>query len=301
MITEIIEKIQLRLPPNRDWTRQKQTEPPTYGWAKRVGQDVLDGEIAKRRQACKDILERGQAIRPYVPGKVAVIILSCCRWDPLQRLVESLRQFLEKVESYALLEKILVDNGSGPDLVKRAQGLAFFDTVVAHDRNLGLVGAMRDIYRRTDAEYIIFIEDDFILEYDKPFLKRLIRLFEEYPEIGIIRLKDQNNWWKPHRVIAPLRETSDGTAFWTWLPSRDGMLNGWAAGSVMFRKVSYFSVGELPEAEENVSRDNKLHQGVIYEYMYGKRFNAQWLAAKVKDGCVFVQPNDFAPSQGWGR
>ena len=175
----------------------------------------------------------------------------------------------------------------------------FFDAIIANSENLGMAEALRRIFPKCRGEYILLVEDDFILDYKEPFLKKCLDIFHEFPEIGIIRLKNQNNWWKPHRVIAPLRSTSTGVEFWTWLPSKNGMWNVWAAGSVIFRKVSYFSVGGLPVMYKNPSRSKKLHQGYIYECVFGKKYNRLWLAAKIKNCYPFWQPNDNEPSKGW--
>jgi glycosyltransferase involved in cell wall biosynthesis len=172
--------------------------------------------------------------------------------------------------------------------------------VIAHEQNLGMLGALADAYRRVRGEFVLLVEDDFVFHYDRPFLQRCVDVFAEYPEIGIVRLKNQNNWWKPHRRIAPLRSTSTGVEFWTWLPAWRGRLNGWAAGSVMFRKVAYATTGELPEAPQ-VARTKRQNHAYLYEYVYGRRFNRRWLAAKIKGVYPFVQPNDTPESPGWSE
>lgn len=301
MFFKIIERIKLRFPPNPDWRFQKQVEPPVFRWARMISEKRFNKEVAEREEQCSEIIRNSKKYCDFVEGKVALIVLSCRRWWTLERLMKSMEHFWGEVDKYQPFECILVDNGSGDDLIKKTKQYNFFNRIIAHPQNLGMVGALRDIFSRTDAEYILLVEDDFIFDFGKPFLNRCVQLFKEYPEIGIIRLKNQNNWWKPHRVIAPLRRTSCGDEFWTWLPSRDGMLNVWAAGSVMFRKASYCSTGELPSVEANMTRDKKMHQGFVYECVYGKKYNKQWLAAKMQDCCVFSQPNDSKPSQGWGR
>ena len=35
----------------------------------------------------------------------------------------------------------------------------------------------------------------------KTFFKNCVEIFEEFKDIGIIRLKNQNNWWKKERVM----------------------------------------------------------------------------------------------------
>jgi hypothetical protein len=300
VLLTIIERIKLSFPPSPNWRFEQQTTPPTLGWAKRVNEKRLDAEVAKRRDRCLEIIKDSRKYCDFIDGKVAVVVLSCKRWRTLERLIKSMQSFFSSIDGYRPLERVLVDNGSGDELMGKAKAARFFDRIVAHPKNLGMAGALRDIFPELDAEYILLLEDDFVLDYDRPFLERCIRLLKEFPEIGIIRLKNQNNWWKPHRVIAPLRRTSDGTEFWTWLSSRDGTLNGWAAGSVLFRKVSYMSTGELPLVDANLPRRKKMHQGYVYECVYGKEYNKTWLAAKIKDVCPFVQPNDSQASEGWG-
>ena len=69
----------------------------------------------------------------------------------------------------------------------------------------------------------------------------------------------------------------------------------------MFRKVSYDFVGELPHADMNPHRSKKMHQGYIYECVYGKKYNKYWLAAKMKDLTPFFQPNDNEECSGWSE
>lgn len=290
-----VAKVLERLPPDPNWKFQKQSTPPSFGWATRVGMARLEREVAQRLPHCKQILAQAERYCSFVPGKVSFVVLSCKRWHTLEKLLSSLQNWSE---TYPKIEKILIDNGSGPELVAKARATQIFDTIVDHPQNLGMIGALRDAYRRVDGEYVLYVEDDFILDDAKPFLHKCITLLNENPEIGIIRLKNQNNWWKPQRVIAPKRKTSDGTEFWTWLPSSDGMMNGWCAGSVMFRRAAYFSVGELPDVPQ-VTRKKRTNHAFMYEYIYGKEFNKRWLAAKIDGICPFVQPNDNLQSPGW--
>lgn len=237
---------------------------------------------------------------------ISVVILSCKRLNSLKRLVDSLVEFFSKIETYKNYEIILVDNGSGKELIDYAEQTELFSKIYSFEKNLGMVGAMSQVFTRLNGEYILFLEDDFIVDTENPFFSQCIDIFDEFPEIGIIRLKNQNNWWKPFRIIAPLRNTKKGTEFWTWLPSKKkffikgGSLNVWAAGSVLFRKVSYLHTGDLPLGK-NVARSKRKHQGYLYENEYGRKYNKTWLAAKVKNIYPFVQPNDEDVSPGWGE
>ncbi len=282
------------------WATETQPDPPNFGRARLIPRWWLDWIVRRRRRKVRPIIERAKESPDFEPGLVSIVILSCQRPDELKRLVHSLSTFLDEVEDCKKIETILVDNGSGPELLQWAEDSGFFTRIIAHEKNLGMAVALDHAFPTCRGEFILLLEEDFIVKYDRPFLKRCLTLFAEYPEIGIIRLKNQNNWGKPFRIIGPRRDTSDATSFWTWLPSRNGSLNVWAAGSVLFRKVSFTATGPIPVGA-NVGREKPHHQGVIYELHYGKRYNKTWLAAKIKDCYPFIQPNDNPESPGWGE
>lgn len=302
MVKNIINKIKNRFPPDKEWKFQPQTNPPTFGYAKFISDKELANIVSSRKERCKEIINSSEKYCKFKKKKVSLVVLTYKRWNTLDRLIKSMKPFFDTIETYDKIEKVLVDNGSGEEYINKVKKTDFFDRVVSNKTNLGMVGALQKIYQELDGEYIMFIEDDFILEYNKPFLDNVLNVFEEYPEIGLIRLKNQNNWWKPHRIISPIRKTSKNVEFWTWVPNKDYTLNGWCAGSVIFRKSSYFSTGELPKINGNVSRNNKtMHQGYIYECEYGAKFNKVWLSAKLKNCYPFLQPNDNEESPGWNE
>lgn len=287
--------------PRPDWSQERQPDPPNFGEATLLSERQLERWVRRRRPKAERIVARSPELFDYEPGLVSLIVLSCRRLPELRRLCETLVPFFDHVEDHPRIEKILVDNGSGPELVDYARGLGFFDEVVAHPENLGMPAALDDAFRRCRGEYVLFVEDDFLLDHDRPFVGRAVEVLEENPEIGIMRLKDQNNWWKPFRRIGPLRRTGSGTEFWTWVPSRSRTWNVWAAGSVLFRRVSFFSTGPLPTEARFWQRKARGSGAVLYEEVYGRRYNRTWLAAKIKGGQPFVQPNDNAPSPGWAE
>ena len=288
------------------WSKQRQFDPPWFGNAKLLSQSHFEADVLKRVDKCTEIIKEYDSLHCFERGLVSMVILSCKRLDCLKRFLNSFIPFINNIETYKKFEAVLVDNGSGDALVDYAKGLEFFSEVIAFEKNLGMTGALRQVYPKIKGEYILFVEDDFVFEYEKPFLKDCIQVFDEYPEIGIIRLKDQNNWWKPFRRISPLRKTSEGSEFWTWLPSKGrlpftgGKLNVWAAGSVIFRKISYLDTGDL-SLGPNFGRNRRKHQGALYETEYGKRYNKTWLAAKMKNCQPFYQPNDEEVCPGWGE
>lgn len=275
-----------------------QTDPPDFGKAKRVPRWWLNCAVFKRRRKAAALISSSYEYDNIAVGMISIVILSCQRLPQLKLLIHSLERFLKKYEIDAAIETVLVDNGSGAELLEWARNTDFFDVIVSHKKNLGMAIALDDAFVKVRGEYILLLEDDFVIDYEQPFLKRCIDLFKEFPEIGIIRLKNQRNWGKPFRVIGPLRTTAEGTEFWTWLPSLNGKLNVWTAGSVIFRKISFLDTGPIPHGP-NVSRSNPKHQGVLYEEVYGKRYNRNWLAAKIKNVYPFVQPSDHPESPGW--
>lgn len=284
---------------NAGWKHERQPSPPYFGQARRATWLRLLYEAYRRRLATWQIRNSPSSYCDFEPERVSIVVLSCKRLDELTRLVSSVNDHFSRHENRALVETVLVDNGSGPHLVDTAKSWNFFDRIVAFEENLGMAVALDRVFPTCLGEFILLLEDDFVLIDQRPFLDRCRRIFKEFPEIGIIRLKNQNNWWKPIRVIAPERQTSDGTKFWTWLPSRDGTSNVWAAGSVLFRKLAFCAAGPIPVGP-NVGRDNPKHQGALYELEFGKIFNRFWLAAKLADCQPFFQPNDGPPSPGWG-
>jgi len=281
------------------WSKQLQTSPPDFGKAKFLPRWLFKLIYKKRQVRNKPIILDSKINPTFIKDKISIVILSCKRLKELRRLIDTLKEYFSKIKPKVDLEIILVDNGSGSDLINWAKKEVFFDKIIANKKNLGMAVALKEAYEKTNGEYILLIEDDFIIDYEKPFLENCIEIFNEFYDIGIIRLKNQRNWGKRYRLIGPKRSTSNGTNFWTWIPSFNGKLNVWCAGSVMFRKVSLTSSGEIPIGP-NFPRTNKMHQGVLYEEEFGKQYNKNWLAAKIEDCYPFIQPNDNAESPGWG-
>lgn len=295
-ISKVVEKIKFQFPPSKTWKYEKQTNPPTFGWAKFCNQRELDHEVKKRKDHCLKVIKDSDLNN----ADITFFILTCKRWETLEPLVKSCKNYFENIDKYKNIKKVLIDNDSGEEILKKAEDEKFFDDIIKNKENLGMIGALQEAFSKVETEFIIFVEDDFLLDCKEPFLKKCIDVFREFPEIGFIRLKNQNNWWKPFRRISPLRSTSSGVSFWTWLPSLNGRLNGWCAGSVMFRTDSFKDVGDLPKVSHNISREKGMHQGELYECEYGEKYNRKWLTAKIENCYPFVQPNDNEECLGWG-
>ncbi len=277
--------------PRPRWAQERQPDPPNFGQARLVSSLRLKCSVWPRRGRAQKIIANSESYCSFEPGMVSLVVLSCKRLPEFKRLCESLKPYFDKVEDYPKLEKILVDNGSGEELVDYARSTGIFDTIIAHTENLGMAPALNDVYQKCRGEFISLIEDDMEIEGDRPYIQQCLEVLNEYPEIGIVRLKNQNNWWKPNRIIGPLRKTSTGGEFWTWLPDRHGN-NVWACGSTLFRKASFFSTGLLETGEGR-------EQAYIVENIYARKYNKRWLAAKIKDCYPVVQPNDNVESPGF--
>lgn len=277
--------------------KSTQSDPPNFGKARMIPKFIAELLYKFRVKKSLKILKQ-QKSQNLEKGKISIVILSCKRLKSLRRLVESLKFFFKEYETYKNIEIVLVDNGSGEELISWAKGINFFDRVIAIKENIGMCSALNNIYKDINSEFTMLIEDDFIIDYKKPFLLDCVELFNEFAEIGIIRLKNQNNWGKSFRNIAPLRKFK-GISFWTWLPSFNYRHNVWCAGSVLFRQAAYNCLGPIKCGEKNPQRSKKNHQGVMYEEIFGKKFNKIWLAAKIYNCYPFIQLDQDSESPGW--
>lgn len=275
-----------------------QTDPPNFGDAKFVNSLISRIIIWWRR---KKTLNLYSSFNDYglIKNKISIVVLSCKRLKSLKRLVNSLNLYLSNIEQYNNYELILIDNGSGDELINWAKNKKFFHKIYELKKNIGMCSALNKIYSKLNSEYTMLIEDDFEINYDKPFLENCLKIFDNFPEIGIIRLKNQNNWGKKFRRIGPLRKI-ENIFFWTWFPSFNYRHNVWCAGSVIFRHLSYKILGPI-QCGDNISRSYKKHQGIYYEEIFGKKFNKIWLAAKIYNCYPFVQLDQQNESPGWNE
>lgn len=248
-------------------------------------------EALWRREACTQIIRR------HSKGQVgtAMVVLSCKRPEALVRLFESMRG---ETREWRLSESWFVDNGSGPEIERMARVSGLFGEYRIHPQNIGMGPAINDVLDRTRCEFILFVEDDLVLVDGQPFVGKCSCLFDDYPEIGIIKLKRKENWstMYPYRRIGPVQRTQSGVTFHPWLPSPrwtfrwgqrpwypTGIHNGWSLGPVMFRWSAWKEFGPLPSGQGR-------GQAVAAEEEYALRFNRVFLAARPMDFAPFEQP-----------
>ena len=256
-----------------------------------VSEAVYRREVAKRIGYCRQLVAATQGMS----HTVRLVVLSCKRPTEFARLMESLRPL--KVQERVYFNTLLVDNGSGRRLLEIAQDSVFFDAMALHDKNLGMGAAINDALERYPAEFILFIEDDLVLE-KTDFLWACLSIFQEFQEVGIVKLKRKAAWdtMYPYRRIGPLQTTSTGVRFHPWLPSPRwsfrwgqrpwypvGIHNCWSLGPVMFRWCAWKENGPIPSG---VGRG----QAIAAEEVYARTWNTKWLAAKPVDFAPFSQP-----------
>jgi hypothetical protein len=262
-----------------DWSIDLQSNSPNFGNAKIISLNELN-TIIKRKKKSREQLKKKKII---YDNKICILILTCKRENSLLNLLNSIKKYFKKIDKFRDYEIILVDNGSD---YKKTSKICLDFKINKHfyfKKNIGMSNALRKVYSEINNSYIMLLEDDFILKYNKPFIRNCINIFIEYKDIGIIRLKNQNNWGKPYRIISPLRK-SKNIFFWTWVANEE--MNVWCSGSVMFKKEYYDRIGGLPWSP-NINR----FQFYIYENLFAKKFNKYWNAAKIKNCYPFIQNN----------
>lgn len=253
-------------------------------------------DVWRRRARCQDIMDRYASIDRT---DVVMIVLSCKRPVELKRLINSLLEFRRKVGVWALpSRRVLVDNGSGDALLEMARQSGIFTHTLPLERNFGMGAAINEALKTFPCEFVLFVEDDLILEADKSFIAECLDIFKYQPEVGIIKLKHKDRWdtMYPYRRIGPRQVTPSGVAFDPWLPSPRwtfqwgqrpwypaGIHNCWSLGPVMFRWCSWAENGPIPSGQGRMQAWNA-------EQGYARTWNTKWLAARPVDIRPFSQP-----------
>ena len=231
--------------------------------------------------------------------RCALIVLSCKRPEAAKNLLASLWPLRRLAK---LMPWVWADNGSGDAVVTAVRQSGMFHQIISHPVNLGMGAAINDALTKIEAGTILFIEDDlqYVGRSDGNWVWSCLRIFDEFPEIGIIKLKHKDNWdtMYPYRRIGPMQTTTSGVQFHPWLPSPRwtfrwgqrpwfpvGIHNGWSLGPVMFRRCVWLKAGPIPSGQGR-------GQAIAAEEEYAKRVNVRWLAARPVDESmqVFSQP-----------
>lgn len=241
--------------------------------------------LRRQGHTCEDVGRAGTDL----------VLLSCKRPVETYRLMESLAK--NRIALAGLVDSWSVDNGSGQGVRLSILESKVFKNKVWFPRNIGMGAAVNDVLGRVKSKYVLFIEDDLVLDYTAPFVLDCERIFEEFPQVGIIKLKRKTNWNDyPYRRIGPMQEMNWGTRFHPWLPSPRwtfrwgqrpwypvGIHNVWSLGPVMFRHVLWRQAGPIPSGQGR-------GQALAAEEQYALRVNTKWIAARPVGIQPFLQP-----------
>ena len=121
---------------------------------------------------------------------VSVVFLTWNRDNHLLSVIESFRNFANKVEPHVKIEYVSVDNGSTNKSIFKILNKFNWDVKIRNDKNYGIRHALDQAFSRSHGEYILCLEDDWLTLATKPFLGPSIRIMDEYRDIGGVRLKE---------------------------------------------------------------------------------------------------------------
>lgn len=117
--------------------------------------------------------------------RISIIILNWNGWEDTIECLESLYKI-----NYLNYEVIVVDNGSTDQSVKMikdwSKGRRL--SIIENDKNYGFAGgnniAMEKILKKAESDYILLLNNDAVV--DKKFLIELVKVSEEYKNVGIV-------------------------------------------------------------------------------------------------------------------
>lgn len=245
-------------------------------------QSVLSEKQTKRRAAYKGpVVEKN--------GKVSVVMLSCKRLNLLQQTCESLFAHIDKYEQGTDFEYILVDNGSGKELLDYAKSLRF-DKIIANKENKGIGGGYNQGFSAATGEFIWMMEDDWLCETDAPFVQSVIEVLREFEDIGIVRLKKKEMTGLTARNLGEVRTASNGRKVTPWFQTRMPC-GAYCFGGGILKRQSFLYTGPIPIGV--------CHPRAV-EHAYAREFEKYYNGAKVEGSeGVLVHIGGEQHSPGW--
>lgn len=115
---------------------------------------------------------------------ISVIITGYKRPQHLKQTVESLLSTTDYPRNR--LELILCDDGSPKEMQEIMRELPF-DIFLLAERNEGLGMNINKGILQSKGDYILQLQDDWVCQGPKDFLRVSVDIFSEYPDIGMIR------------------------------------------------------------------------------------------------------------------
>lgn len=134
--------------------------------------------------------------------RVSVIFLT---FNRAHTLVATFESFVARVNyPRDRLELILCDDASDARNLAIARSLAF-DTILTSRRNQGLGANTNKGLRAATGDFILQLQDDWLLAGDPDFLRQAVGALEQRPDIGMVAFRE-----RPNLLVAETIEASGG-------------------------------------------------------------------------------------------
>lgn len=198
----------------------------------------------------------------FEPGLFSVVVLSHSRPDVTR---ESVMSTLDCMKDYdGEVEWIFIENGCNELCYQFFQELDLERKVIVRQKNYGINEGLNQGWALSRGEFVMIHENDWEAVRRANFLQSAKEIFEEFPEVGVIQLRDpldphENhgsgkplyNPWSCHEPIldragvkVTKEKTKSGHSFlMSFFP------NGFNNNPVIIRKELYRACGPYPEAE----------------------------------------------------
>jgi GT2 family glycosyltransferase len=119
--------------------------------------------------------------------KISIIILACNKAEYTRLALRGLRE-----STFPDVETILVDNGSSdntPEVFAEhaaaAEAKGWTTKLISFPENIGAIAGRNRALTEATGDYIVFMDNDVVIGV-RSFLEKLVRRFEEQPDVGII-------------------------------------------------------------------------------------------------------------------
>ncbi|MBT9330459.1 glycosyltransferase family 2 protein [Paracidobacterium acidisoli] len=171
---------------------------------------------------------------------VSVLFVTYKRFDLLAQTVEAFRRNTD----YPSLELVIADDGSGEEIQAKIRTLPA-DLFALAPRNQGLGANNNNGIRHCTGKYIFMVQDDWVCQGPRDYLRQAIQVMEENPQVGLI-----NFGGAPHPADKNMRLSgSSEPCYATPKPYEDG-------------RIEYFLYSDQPHIQSRAALD---HVGLYKE------------------------------------
>jgi glycosyltransferase involved in cell wall biosynthesis len=181
-----------------------------------------------------------------------------------------LKRVLEGLKSQSLhhqyWEVIIVDNASPNTEIFSNLNLSWHPSAkIIREENLGLTRARTAGIQSSQGDYLVFVDDDNVL--DSNYLKNVIEIFQQYPDVGVIGGKslpefevEPEPWINQFSVCLALRDLGDQIQLYSYkdTPNSDKQHPKFApigAGMALRKSAAQDYINTLTENQERLALD----------------------------------------------